>query len=254
MIFDLKIIGTNGYGKIFLLSKVILKENDIPSLNKFINIIEKIDFFIIEQVGGYETLILTLYNEESIYKKKLNKQFNDVLDDLIFIKNQLIFNKNVLTKIIELNSIPNTLIINEETFKTNLIKHISYINENIEKYKYYFSFLRNDYSIDLFDFNLKEFRELFNKYIINDNLKSLDFIDKKDYYKLFYKSRFLFFDDKGEIIKIPLYLNEGILKSNSNFLRALEELIIYNENKVTNENKENKSIINKLISFFHFKT
>lgn len=252
MTFDLEVLGTNGYGKIFLLKNVILKENEIPFLNSFIKLIEKIEFLIIEQVGGFETLILTLYNENSIFESKLSQEFNKVLDNLIFIKNNLIFNKIILNKIIELNSIPNNLIINEVTFKNNLIKHFNFINENIEKYKYYFKFLRNENTIDLFDFNLNEFRELYKKFIIIDELNSLDKIEKNDFYKLFYKSRFLFFDDYGEIIFIPLYLNEGILKSNSNFLRALEELIIYKENKLKYENTDIKetNIIEKFLSFF----
>ena len=71
---------------------VILKENEIPVLNSFIKLIEKIEFLIIEQVGGFETLILTLYNENSIFESKLSQEFNKVLDNLIFIKNNLIFN------------------------------------------------------------------------------------------------------------------------------------------------------------------
>lgn len=248
MTFDLKILGTNGYGKLFLLKNVILEKNDIPTLNTFIHLIEKIEFFIIEQSGGFETLILPLYNKEIISEKNLDKRLTEVLDNLIFIKNKIVFNNIVLNKIKELNSIPNTLIINEDTFKINLIKHFNYINNNIEKYKYYYNFLRNENTIDLFDFNLNEFKTLFKKYIKDDNLNSLNLINKNDYYKLFYKSRFLFFDNKGDIIKIPLHLNEGILKSNSNFLRAIEELLIYNTNIPNNKNKEKKSIFNKLLS------
>lgn len=247
MIFNLEILGTNGYGKIFLLNNVNLELNDIPSLNSFINDIKNISFLIIEQKGGYQTLILPLYNE-NIINNFDNDELNKIIDNLYTIKNNLVFNTNIFNKLKELNNSENTLTINIDTFKDNLLKHFNYLHLNINKYKSHYDFLRNKETIDLYDFNLKEFNDLYLKYIVNDKLEILNKFDKNDYYKLFFKSRFLFFDKDGEIIKIPLHLNEGIIKSNTNFLRSLEELETFNSIK-KREYEENffKKFIKKII-------
>ena len=80
------------------------------------------------------------------------------------------------------------------------------------------------------------YREIIRYFYWNCNCEILD------------KSRFLFFDKDGEIIKIPLHLNEGIIKSNTNFLRSLEELETFNSIK-KREYEENffKKFIKKII-------
>lgn len=251
MTFNLEILGTNGYGKIFLLDKICLNFNDIPSLNYFINDISNMSFLIIEQKGGFQTLILPLYNESLVnnFEKYEINQLNMIIDNLYLIKNELVFNTNIFSKLKELNSLENTLFINKNSFKTNLLKHFIYLHNNVDKYKKFYDFLRNKETIDLYDFNLREFNGLYEKYVNNQNLNILDSFNNNDYYKLFFKSRFIFFDKKGEIINIPLYLNEGIIKSNTNFLRSIEDMEYYNQ-MIINEKNEKKKFINKFVNFF----